>query len=378
MEEEDEILQRLIVDSPNIISYETTKTWIEQMEQNTCKINIGNLQGTGFFCEIPFPDENNTLPVFITNNHIINEKLLYQENLKIEIEIMEDGIKKFNLKDRMKYTNKDYDITIIEIKDSDDLSNYLELDDKLVDDIINNDNRNEIYINNTLYIMQYPEGKLSVSYGKLENISNDKKYNFFHKCSTKHGSSGSPISNLNNKIIGIHKQGLSNKENRGTFLNYPIKEFIKLNYPNYNIKQFSKKYNYSSINDTSIEKVKLGDWPHIGDKGFGHLSTLEFTNLKELIISEMDITNLKPLERMKLDKLEVLEITHKRYYEINYYISILSKIDLRNLKTLDLTGGGITDISALENVNFEKLERLIFFYNKISDISILGRVNLKN
>ena len=65
---------------------------------------------------------------------------------------MEDGIKKFNLKDRMKYTNQDYDITIIEIKDSDDLSNYLELDDKLVDDIINNDNRNEIYINNTLYI----------------------------------------------------------------------------------------------------------------------------------------------------------------------------------------------------------------------------------
>ena len=210
--------------------------------------------------------------------------------------------------------------------------------------------------------MQYPEGKLSVSYGKLENISNDKKYNFFHKCSTKHGSFGSPILNLNNKIIGIHKQGLSNKEN---------------NYPNYNIKQFSKKYNYSSINDTSIEKVKLGDWPHIGDKGFGHLSTLEFTNLKELIISEMDITNLKPLERMKLDKLEVLEITHKRYYEINYDISILSKIDLRNLKTLDLTGGGITDISALENVNFEKLERLIFFYNKISDISILGRVNFK-
>ena len=152
MEEEDEILQRLIVDSPNIISYETTKTIIDQMEQNTFKINIGNLQGTGFFCEIPFPDENNTLPVFITNNHIINEKLLYQENLIIEIETIVDGIKKFNLKDRMNYTNKDYDITIIEIKDSDDLSNYLELDDKLVDDIINNDNRNEIYINNTLYI----------------------------------------------------------------------------------------------------------------------------------------------------------------------------------------------------------------------------------
>ena len=51
------------------------------MEQNICKIKIGSLQGTGFFCEIPFPDKNNMLPVFITNNHIINEKLLYNEYL---------------------------------------------------------------------------------------------------------------------------------------------------------------------------------------------------------------------------------------------------------------------------------------------------------
>ena len=65
----------------NIISYETTKTIIDQMEKNICKINIGNLQGTGFFCQILFPDKNNMLPVFITNNHIIDEKLLYNEYL---------------------------------------------------------------------------------------------------------------------------------------------------------------------------------------------------------------------------------------------------------------------------------------------------------
>ena len=95
----------------NIISYETTKTIIDQMEKNICKINIGNLQGTGFFCQIPFPDKNNMLPVFIRNNHIIDEKLLYKENPLIEIEIEYDFVRLLNLNDRLKYTNKEYDIT---------------------------------------------------------------------------------------------------------------------------------------------------------------------------------------------------------------------------------------------------------------------------
>ena len=36
----------------------------------------------------------------------------------------------------MKYTNEEYDITIIEIKKEDNINNYLELDDILINDII--------------------------------------------------------------------------------------------------------------------------------------------------------------------------------------------------------------------------------------------------
>ena len=70
----------------------------------------------------------------------------------------------------------------------------------------------------------------------LNRIYEDKKYNFNHKCSTKGGSSGSPILNINNKVIGIHKEGYNNKYNKGLFLNYPIKKFsnhfikIKMNF----------------------------------------------------------------------------------------------------------------------------------------------------
>jgi len=103
-----------------IIPYECTKKLIKQMENNICKISIGENQGTGFFCKIPFPDLNNMLPVFITNNHIINQELLYKDNSIIEIDIEEeDEIKKLNLNNRMKYTNEEYDITIIEIKNED-------------------------------------------------------------------------------------------------------------------------------------------------------------------------------------------------------------------------------------------------------------------
>ena len=96
----------------------------------------------------------------------------------------------------------------------------------MLNDLIDNKNRNFEYIDETIYIIHYPEGKLSVSYGVLGNIYEDKKYNFNHRCSTKGGSSGSPILNLNNKVIGLHKEGYYNKYNIGTFLNYPLKEFI--------------------------------------------------------------------------------------------------------------------------------------------------------
>ena len=160
---------------PNVISYECTKKIMEQMSKNICKIKIGEEQGTGFFCKIPFPDINNMLSVIITNNHIINDEILYKDNSKININIEEENeIKEINLNNRIKYTNKEYDITIIEIKENDNINNYLELDDKIIEDILNNNNKNNKYIDDTIYIIQYPEGELSVSYGILKEIYSDK------------------------------------------------------------------------------------------------------------------------------------------------------------------------------------------------------------
>ena len=120
--------------------------------------------------------------------------------MKLDIEKEEDLKEIILNKNRMKYTNKEYDITIIEIKPEDNINNYLELDENIINDLVNNINKNKGYINKTIYIIQYPEGELSVSYGILDKIYEDKKYNFNHKCSTKGGSSGSPILNINKNI----------------------------------------------------------------------------------------------------------------------------------------------------------------------------------
>ena len=78
-----EIEESILTGHPNAISYECTKKIIEQMEKNICRIKIGQNQGTGFFCKIPFPDKVHMLPVFITNNHVINEQILYIPDKKL-------------------------------------------------------------------------------------------------------------------------------------------------------------------------------------------------------------------------------------------------------------------------------------------------------
>ena len=215
------------------MTFECIQVAMEQMKKCVCKIKLKDIQGTGFFCKIPFPDINNRLSVIITNNHIINEELLNTKGAKIIIDFKEeDSLKEINLDNRITFTNREYDITLIEIKETDNINNYLELDELIVDDILNNNNKNMAYVDNEVYIIEYPEGKLSISSGQVTDIFEDKKYKFFHQCRTKAGSAGSPILNIsNNKVIGVHHSAVlnfKNKRGKATFLNYPIKEFIKI------------------------------------------------------------------------------------------------------------------------------------------------------
>ena len=79
------IKEKLITGYPNIITYECTKNILEQMENRICKIKIGLEISTGFFYTISFPDKKNSLPVLITNNHVIDNELLNNKHQVISI-----------------------------------------------------------------------------------------------------------------------------------------------------------------------------------------------------------------------------------------------------------------------------------------------------
>ena len=76
---------------PKEATYEGMEVILLQMKKAICKIKIKEMQGTGFFCKIPFPDLNKMLRVLITNNHVINRDLLFQENARISIEIKKEN-----------------------------------------------------------------------------------------------------------------------------------------------------------------------------------------------------------------------------------------------------------------------------------------------
>ena len=108
--------EKLLSDYPIPISLKQNEKIIEQLKNTICNINLGYKgKGTGFFMKIKFPDNEHLLPVLLTCNHIIDKSFLFEiDEIIIQIN---DKIKTIELKDRIIYTNKEIDITIIEIKE---------------------------------------------------------------------------------------------------------------------------------------------------------------------------------------------------------------------------------------------------------------------
>ena len=211
-----------------------------------------------FFTKIPY--KSKLLPVLITNNHVINQDDILN-NKDISLYLNNDKIIKTIKLDnnRLIYTNEKLDVTIIEIKENkDNLNNkYLELEENIINYFTLNKkeeikNISEIYSNKSIYLINYPEDKdIVVSYGQPPNFSESE---ILHYCTTKEGSSGSPILLINNqKLIGIHK-GCSEqfKFNKGTLLIYCIIEFSKIKNNFLLIDKYGKLINNSENNNYII------------------------------------------------------------------------------------------------------------------------------
>ena len=139
-----EIKEISIKDSLEPVSIEQTEIILDQMRESVCKIHIEGKHGTGSFVQVPY--DNQLLRLLITNNHVLNEQDIMPGNTIVLSLNNEKIFKKIKIESkRKKYTNKDLDVTIIEIKDEDNINKYISLDDKIMNNEI--DIYNDIYKN---------------------------------------------------------------------------------------------------------------------------------------------------------------------------------------------------------------------------------------
>ena len=232
---------------PKSVSKKCTNKILEQMnkmehliykiyknqEKNTT-LNFG----LGIFCKIK--RYKKYIPVLITRYQIIDEE--YLENNK-EIKISLDNKDKMVEFTDKYYTNKEYDLSIIEIKEKEENKiNYLELDDSLYNE---DDEDAIIYNKESIYIIHYDEkNEISVSYGTINYINNSS---LTFSCNINPNTFSSPIFNLtNNKLLGLYTNN-SKYYNKGVFFTFIINEFINT----YKIKKANKK-NKNILNEIEI------------------------------------------------------------------------------------------------------------------------------
>ena len=79
--------EKLINKYPLPVTIDETELILKQMRYSICKIENKNGNGTGFFCKIL------NKKLLITNNHIINEGIIQNNNI-INVTLNDDKIKK--------------------------------------------------------------------------------------------------------------------------------------------------------------------------------------------------------------------------------------------------------------------------------------------
>ena len=315
---------------PIIISIEKTKKILEQMENSICKIykNNGN-KGTGFFCIIKY--ENKNIKVMVTNNHLIDDEYI-KENDRLETTIDDDKRKIIiYLKNKIIYTNKEYDITIIEIK-NEKINYFMNLDERYI-------NNSNIIYENSIYLIQYPSGKKAgVSYGVINNIND---FNIEYSCNTKSGSSGSPIINIkNNEIIGIHKGGIKNRhKNIGTLLKNPINDFIET--------KLKKSMKNSTEKKNEIEIIMKVEKKEINKKIY-FLDNIDFEDEKKIKYYHNHLKELNDVDLYINDK----KYKYKKYFKPEKEGIYKIRIKFNDITDCSFMFAGCENITNINFINF--------------------------
>ena len=221
------------------------------------------------------------------------------------------------------------DATILEILPEDNIS-----EDKYLYPDLNYTNGFDNYIEDKIiFTAGYPDlglykGEKHYSGGEIIGIRhiNKHNYHFFHKCSTKEGSSGSPLVNPSLQVVGIHYGG-NKKESRnfGIFvgviidiLNSEYKE-NKINFKAKIIEKEEKKIKEEILKDKKCENDN-------NSKGFINNNKNEKINNYEI----KEISIKKQNDKKNIDKEENIKNNIPKNGGNDFLIKVLSKVEKNN------------------------------------------------
>ena len=230
-------------DEKGMLDTDSMIEFTKKAKNAVCEIKLLEGFGTGFFCKIPYIENDNLLlPTLITNDHVLSKELL---NSKNDIEIIINGETKIlSLNQRKIWNNKEMDFTCIEIKEKEDkIHTFFNLDDNVLDK--NSDN--DCYLNKNVIVYGINKNGKKFSFSN-EIIKKNEDCFFSYTCNTFEGFSGGCIVNQsNNGVIGIHRGKFIIKNmkvlNEGIFIRNIIKKIKNskaslLLKVNYNYKNF--------------------------------------------------------------------------------------------------------------------------------------------
>ena len=346
---ENYIKEKEIPNMPQSIPIEILENLIPKIKLNVCKIECSDgSHGTGFFCNIPFKWDIN-LKVLMTNNHVLKEEDIKPGKI-IKFSLNNDKIF-YQIKideSRIKYTEeKQYDITIIELKNTDDLEEISFFD---IDNQINNENPNKIFNNKDIYLLHYPkENIMEYSIGKIKSIY-ENNYTINHLCNSNAGSSGGPLINtINFQVIGIHKGAAegAKKYNFGTLLKEPIEKFKEIyekNKPNKENNDLDNKF----IKKKEEEKKKIM-CENIDNKLLNNKKNKKIEDEEDIdeIILQYKIDNIKYSKDVRLFGKEFVEnnkdkckiIINGNEFELSEYLNInINQLKDNNIFEIKLKG----------------------------------------
>jgi len=198
-------------DEKGMINGNAMLYYLQTAKNAICEIKLIKGFGSGFFCKIPYTEDNNHLfSALITCNHVLSLDLLKQNYIKI---IIDGQTQTISLKDRKIWTDEKADFTCIEIKENEDNIDSF------------------FYLDNNVFKKNYSNGKYLnqkvIAYGinrdNIENelvfsngiIKNSKDSSLIYTCNTYPGCSGGCIVNqYNNCVIGIHQGKIKTENNK--------------------------------------------------------------------------------------------------------------------------------------------------------------------